>query len=213
MSSRIHLRHHDERHRRPDRDNTINGNRMGVGPGGNARVTITQNRIFNNGQPILSLPTSAGGTTNPASPALLGIDLAVNGVTPNDSAAGCADGAPDCDTGPNELQNFPVLSAGSNWASNGTITLQGSLGSRPNATFTIEFFASHALNAAGFGEGEAYVGSTTVTTNATGNATFSFVAPNGNPLHDGSTAAFFTATATSAAGSTSEFSVPLSLAR
>jgi 3-dehydroshikimate dehydratase len=195
------------------RDNTISGNRMGVGPGGNARATITQNRIFNNGQPILSLPTSAGGTTNPASPALLGIDLGVNGVTPNDSAAACADGAPDCDTGPNELQNFPVLSAGSSWAPGGTITLQGSLASRPNATFTIEFFASHSLNAAGLGEGEVYIGTTTVTTNAAGNASFNFVVPNGNPLHDGSTAAFFTATATSAAGSTSEFSAPISLAR
>jgi len=139
-------------------------------------------------------------------------DLGVNGVTLNDLSPPCAD-APDCDTGPNELQNFPVLSAGSNWATNGTITLQGSLASRPNATFTIEFFASHALNAAGFGEGEAYIGAATVTTDASGNATFSFVAPNGNPLHDGSTAAFFTTTATSAAGSTSEFSVPLSLAR
>jgi len=195
------------------KDNTITGNRMGVGPGGNARATITQNRIFNNGQPILSLPTSAGGTTNPASPALLGIDLGVNGVTPNDAAAACADGAPDCDTGPNELQNFPVLSAASTWAPDGTITLRGSLASRPNATFTIELFASHSLNAAGFGEGEVYVGATTVTTDATGNATFNFVAPNANPLHDGSTAAFFTSTATTTTGSTSEFSAPISLAR
>jgi len=195
------------------KDNTITGNRMGVGPGGNARATITQNRIFNNGQPILSLPTSAGGTTNPASPALLGIDLGVNGVTPNDAAAACADGAPDCDTGPNELQNFPVLSAASTWAPDGTITLRGSLASRPNATFTIELFASHSLNAAGFGEGEVYVGATNVTTDATGNATFNFVAPNANPLHDGSTAAFFTSTATTTTRSTSEFSAPISLAR
>lgn len=195
------------------KDNTISGNRMGVGPGGNARATITQNRIFNNGQPILSLPTSAGGTTNPASPALLGIDLGVNGITPNDSSAACADGAPDCDTGPNELQNFPVLSSGSTWGPDGTITLQGSLASRPNATFVIELFASHSLSAAGLGEGEVYVASTTATTDAAGNASFNFVATNGDPLRDGSTAAFFTATATSAAGSTSEFSAPVSLAR
>ena len=194
-------------------DNTIAENRMGIGPGGNARVTITKNRIYNNGQPILSLPTSAGGTTSPASPARLGIDLGVNGVTPNDLAASCADGAPDCDTGPNELQNFPVLAATSTWAANGPVTLNGTLQSRPNGAYTIEFFANHALNPAGFGEGEIYLGSINVATNASGIATFSFASLNGNPLGDGSTAAYFTATATNAGGSTSEFSASLRLSK
>jgi len=194
------------------KDNTITGNRMGVGPTGNARATISQNRIFDNGRPILSLPTSAGGTTDPPNPALLGIDLGVDGVTSNDAASACADGAPDCDTGANELQNFPVLGPGSSWAPNGAITLEGTLASRPNATFTIELFASHALNAAGRGEGEIHLGDATVTTDAAGHAMFHFVAQNHNPLRDGATAAFFTATATGPAGSTSEFSVPLSLA-
>jgi hypothetical protein len=119
---------------------------MGIGVSGNAsRVTITPNQIFDNGKPLLSLSNSAGGTTNPNSPALLGIDFGSNGITPNDLAASCADGFPDC-TPP---QNFPTLSPISLWNSNGTIVLNGTLASRPSASYTIEVYASHGLNAAG----------------------------------------------------------------
>src|SRR5204863_2881686 len=90
------------------KNNLITANRMGVGPSGSAnRVTITQNRIYGNGKPLLSVAGSAGGTTNPASPALLGIDFGVNGVSANDLATSCADGFPDCAA----PQNFPVLSS------------------------------------------------------------------------------------------------------
>ena len=189
------------------RDNTISGNRMGIGPTNTARVTITRNRIYDNGKPILSLSTSAGGTTNPASPALLGIDVGVNGVTPNDLGASCADGFPDCNT----IQNFPVLASSSTWSAAG-LALRGTLASRPNATFTIDFYANHALNDAGFAEGEKYLGSLTVMTDGTGNAAFQFASGN-DPLGDGSTSAIFTATATNSSGATSEFSAGLPLAR
>jgi hypothetical protein len=180
---------------------------MGVGlSGSTSHITITQNRIYNNGKPLLSVAGSAGGTTNPNSPALLGIDFGVNGVSPNDLAVSCADGFPDC-TLP---QNFPVLSSGSTW--NSTVNLVGTLASRPNASITIEFFANHSLNVAGFGEGEVYLGSQTVTTDPTGNVSFTFSAP-ADPLGDGSTSAYFRATATNASGQTSEFSSALSLTR
>jgi titin len=190
------------------KNNLITANRTGIGPSGNtSHVTITQNKIYGNGRPSLSLPNSAGGTTNPNSPALLGIDFGINGVTPNDLAVNCADGLPDC-TPP---QNFPVLSTGSTWNSSG-VNLVGTLSSRPNASFTIEFFANHSLNQARFGEGELYLGSETVTTDPTGNVSFSFSAP-ADPLGDGSTSAYFAATATNASGQTSEFSSALSLTR
>ena len=189
-------------------DNIITGNRMGVGPSLTSHVAITQNQIYNNGQPILSLAGSAGGTTNPASPALLGIDVGTNGVTPNDLGGGCGDGFPDCDT----VQNFPVLSPGSSWSSN-QIVLQGTLASRPNAIFVIDFYANHRLNVAGFAEGERYLASLTVATGPTGNAAFAFTLPTGDPLQDGSAHAVFTATATNAGGSTSEFSAGLSLSK
>ena len=49
-----------------------------------------------------------------------------DGVTPNDLAASCADGAPDCDAGPNELQNFPVLTGATTGA---TTTVSGNINS------------------------------------------------------------------------------------
>jgi 3-dehydroshikimate dehydratase len=196
------------------KENLITANRMGVGVTGNAaHAMITQNRIYGNGVPLLSVAGSAGGTTNAASPALIGIDLGVDGVTANDLAASCADGFPDCDAGPNDLQNFPVLATSSSWAADGTIVVNGTLPSRPNASYTLEFFASHALNRQGFGEGEVYLGSTTVVAGPTGQATFTFHPPTGNPLNDGSTMAYFTATAMNGVGSTSEFSAPVQLTK
>src|SRR5437773_562225 len=156
-----------------------------------AQVTITRNSIASN----------AG----------LGIDLAPTGPNPNDLAAACADGFPDCDTGPNGRQNFPVLDASSRWTASGVV-LNGSLASRPNQTYAIEFFASRAADPSGFGEGEVYMGSIAVTTDSSGNATFAASLPGGNPLGDARTG-YFTATATDPGGSTSEFSQALQLSR
>jgi len=119
-----------------------------------------------------------------------GIDLGSDGVTPNDPA--------DADTGPNELQNFPVLtSALSNGAA---LVASGTLESTSNTTYSLEFFSSSSCDPSGNGEGQSFLGALSVTTDAAGRATFQakFPAPSG--------AAFVTATATDPAGSTSEFS-------
>jgi 3-dehydroshikimate dehydratase len=196
------------------KNNLITANRMGIGvTGSTAHATITQNRIYGNGVPLLSAAGSAGGTTSPASPALIGIDLGVNGGTANDGAAVCADGFPDCDVGPNDLQNFPVLSSSSSWAGDGTIVLSGALASRPSATYTLEFFASRSLNRQGFAEGEVYLGSSIVITDAAGNASFAFHVPTADPVGDGSRGAYFTATATNGSGSTSEFGTAVQLSK
>jgi len=122
---------------------------------------------------------------------VLGIDLGQNGVTLND--------ADDSDTGPNGLQNFPVLGLASLNGSN--LNLRGSLSSIPNMTFRLEFFANTLADPSGFGEGERYLGSTTVITDGTGNVSFdvSLAAPS-------SAGELITATATDPAGNTSEFS-------
>src|SRR5439155_9792482 len=85
----------------------------------------------------------------------------------------CTSG-PSCDSdmGPNDLQNFPVLTSVTQDAT--TTTFQGTLNSTPLMNFRIEFFASAAADPSGFGEGQNFVGFTTVTTDATGNATFNF---------------------------------------
>ncbi len=121
----------------------------------------------------------------------LGIDLGDDGVTPNDPQ--------DVDVGLNAFQNFPILTGAT--AAGGGTTFAGVFNGRPNATLTLDLFVSSACDTSGFGEGETYVGSTTVTTNAGGNATFSTTLPV--VLPDGLAV---TATATDGLSNTSEFS-------
>ena len=119
----------------------------------------------------------------------LGIDLFPGGVTANDAGDG--------DTGANGLQNFPVLTS----ATSGSIDIEGSLNSTANTQFTLEFFSNAACDPSGFGEGENFLGSTDVTTDGTGNASFMATFPTTVPPGD-----FITATATDPDNNTSEFS-------
>lgn len=121
----------------------------------------------------------------------LGIDLGANGVTPNDHC--------DDDIGPNNLQNYPVITSAS--FGGGFVTLSGTLDSVPNTMFRLEFFSNAQCDASGFGEGQTFIGSTMVMTDANCNASFgplTFAVPNGQ--------AFVTATATDPSNNTSEFS-------
>jgi len=120
----------------------------------------------------------------------LGIDLGTTGVTPNDALDG--------DTGPNGLQNFPNLTAAAGGA---TTTVSGSINSTANTVLTLDFYASATADPSGNGEGQRYLGSTTVTTDGFGNATFT------NVVLTGASAGgeFISATATDPAGNTSEF--------
>ena len=121
----------------------------------------------------------------------LGIDLYPKGVTPNDIG--------DSDNGTNGLQNYPVLSAV--LTGSGSVQIQGSLNSKGNTSYDLEFFANTSADSSGFGEGEYFLGSASVTTDASGNATFTatFTEPS-------TTMKFYTATATDPNGNTSEFS-------
>ena len=93
-----------------------------------------------------------------------GIDHSDDGVTANDPG--------DTDSGPNDLQNYPQLSSAVLAA--GGATIAGTLNSNANTTYRIEFFANAAGVAdATHGEGQRHLGFTTVTTNASGNASFS----------------------------------------
>ena len=121
----------------------------------------------------------------------LGIDLKGDGVTPND--------ANDADKGPNNLQNFPVISSFSSFAPQASI--QGSLNSAASTAYTIDFYACSACDVSGYGEGTNYLGSSVVTTDAGGNANFDVTLPSS--LLNGQTV---TATAIDPAGNTSEFS-------
>jgi hypothetical protein len=121
----------------------------------------------------------------------LGIDLGANGVTANDLN--------DSDTGPNNLQNFPVIS--SVLSTNNSTTIQGSFNSFPNTTFQIDFFSNAAVDPSGNGEGAQFFDRTSVNTDGNGNATFNVTFPVA--LASGRV---ITATATDPNGNTSEFS-------
>jgi hypothetical protein len=194
--------------------NLLRGNYLGAGVTG---MTAVRNTLA--GLAILSSNTTAGGSTvgqrnsiafngsngvtvgsgagnrlmrNPIfSNTALGIDLGGDGVTLNDAG--------DADTGANGLQNAPVLVSATTDSSSSTIA--GTFNSRPAATFTIEFFSSPECDASGFGEGRQYFLTTTLTTDAGGDAAINLSQPLPLPVRT-----FLTATATDSAGNTSEFS-------
>jgi parallel beta-helix repeat protein len=125
-----------------------------------------------------------------------GIDLNGEGVTPNDPG--------DTDTGANNLQNFPVISKATGFGRS-VFNIVGSLNSKPNSTFRLEFFASAACDSSGYGEGERSFGAALVTTGGDGNVSFDLnVNAFGGPTP--AVGEFVTATATDEAGNTSEFS-------
>ncbi|HEY0725101.1 MAG TPA: hypothetical protein VGD41_14110, partial [Pyrinomonadaceae bacterium] len=123
---------------------TINGHDNAVGgTATNARNIIA----FNGGGTPMCNASNAGvwvhnsGAINNAilgnsifSNAGLGIDLEFDGdpncIDPNDNCDG--------DTGPNNLQNYPVLTSAI--SGGGSTNIQGSLNSAPNTTFRVEFF-------------------------------------------------------------------------
>jgi hypothetical protein len=128
----------------------------------------------------------------------LGIDLGNDGVTLN------TPGGPH--TGPNNLQNFPVLTSASTSGSGTTLT--GTLNSVASTAFRIEFFASAGPDPSGFGQGQTYLGFLNVTTDGSGNA--SFIASGLPALPTGQN--YLTTTTTNlTTGDTSEFAQDINL--
>jgi CSLREA domain-containing protein len=76
----------------------------------------------------------------------------------------------DADTGPNDLQNYPVITAAS--IAGGNVTISGTLDSLASNTFRIEFFSNASCDPSGNGEGQTFLGSTTVSTDVNCGATF-----------------------------------------
>jgi hypothetical protein len=164
----------------------FNGAGRTNGAGIGMQNTSNTNKIFSN-----SIFSNTGITTG------IGIDLsATSQITDGPTANDACDG----DTGGNNLQNFPVLTAaGTNGAS---ITVSGTLNSTASTTFKVEFFA----NSSGT-QGKTFLGSTNATTNGACSGSFSaamaqVVAPGTN----------ITATATDPSGNTSEFSAAVAAA-
>src|SRR4029079_7320435 len=76
-----------------------------------------------------------------------GESIVTNTVTPNDAG--------DTDTGPNNLQNFPVIAS----AVVGGTHVTGTLDTTASGAFNIELFLNSACDGSGNGEGESFVAS------------------------------------------------------
>ena len=119
---------------------------------------------------------------------VIGIYLGIPVIIPNDSG--------DADSGPNTLQNFPVVTGAV--LKPGTTVVSGTLNSTASKTFTIDVYDNAACHSSGNGEGLTWVGSTPATTDASGNASWTLTVPT--------TMNVVTTTATDASGNTSGFS-------
>ncbi len=188
----------------PQASNLISGNMIdGVTILAGTDNTIMGNTILFNGvngvRVVVGIRNSIRRNSIASNVAGLGIDLGTDGiVTINDVGDG--------DFGANLLQNYPILNFVTSRAT--STTIQGTLNSLANTTFTLEFFANRRCDGSDFGEGETFIGSAEVTTDGNGDASFNVVLPTGVP--DGQ---LITATATDDVGdplfvlaNTSEFS-------
>jgi hypothetical protein len=162
------------------------------GTNSNAANIIAYN--YGNGVGLLSGTNNSILHNSIFSNTKLGIDNGTNGVSYNDPGDG--------DIGANNLQNFPVIN--SITTDLVSTTIEGTLNSFPNTTYIIEFFSNSSADPSGYGEGEHFIGSASVTTDENGDVNFSEILPV--VISGGE---FITATATDPDGNTSEFSAAL----
>jgi hypothetical protein len=171
----------------------VDGLVTGTVIGGHARASCeipsSANIIAFNIQNGISIDASASGCSILSniihSNGGLGIDLGIDGATPNDNA--------DVDAGPNMTQNYPVIQA-----AHGTV-ISGVLSSQGNKTYTIQVFDNSSCDPVA-GEGKILFGETQATADGNGTAHFSVSCAAVRPGR------FYTATATDEDGNTSEFS-------
>jgi hypothetical protein len=102
----------------------------------------------------------------------LGIDLA--GGT-EDSGGVTANDTDDPDTGPNDLQNFPVIRSAVRSFATGDTTISGKLNSTPAQLFEVQCFLTNGAPPSAHGGGRRLLDTEIVSTGAGGNARFSCV--------------------------------------
>src|SRR5204863_459849 len=161
--------------------NTVEG--VGIGDGSGNLVGGTnaaaRNVISGNGFRGVSISGANTATNNLVQGNFIGTDLTGTKAVPNlmscvvsfvpsTTVGGTTNTACDLDTGPNNLQNVPVVTAATNIV--GSTTISGTLNSASNSTFALDFYLNLACDPSGFGEGQTFLGSTNVTTVAGCNA-------------------------------------------
>ncbi len=91
-----------------------------------------------------------------------------------------ADDPDDPDTGPNHLQNFPVITSAIRSNTTSLTTIAGTLDSTASTPFTIQCFLAEG-DPSGHGEAQVLLASRTITTNSSGNGSFACVVPGLSP--------------------------------
>ncbi len=175
--------------------NVITGDHAGL-VGNGTGDTIVDNSIYGLGAPVSIC--NAGGicASNPSYAA------DVLGIGPTSGATA----EPGCTTG----QNYPVLTGYATTATGVTIT--GTLACNPDSGYEIQLFAGQHQTASGYGEGQTLVTSVDVTTDASGNASFSIPLSRLQADRLAVTEPYLSSTATSlTTGQTSEFSAEITL--
>ena len=179
--------------------NVVDGNGFEGAPGvsvqGNTNTIGPDNVVTNNGASFTGVAVLSGVgntiTQNSIDSNIgLGIDLGDDGVTANDAGDG--------DSGPNDLQNYPVPTSAVATATKTHV--DATLDTVVPGTYRIEVFNSTACDGSGNGEGANFVGSGDISFTSTNQA---FTITVGTVLPTGSKV---TLTATAPDGSTSEFS-------
>jgi titin len=195
--------------------NLVAGNYIGTDYTGTSPLANLENGIFlANGAQGNSVGGSAVLANVIANNAWAGVAVTDNATTGNSIRANSiyADGGLGIDlglkgvqidhvgttTGPNNLQNYPVITTATPGAST---AVGGTLYALPSTAYTLDFYANPSHDISFYGPGQTYLGSAPVTTGASGHATFSVTLAVAT-----TTGEWVTATATDPSGNTSEFS-------
>ena len=135
---------------------------------GDIDPAIAANTIAHNGDDGVTIDETATDNTvvrntifaNGSDSDDLGIDLNADGVTANDPFDG--------DTGANDLQNHPTIVVATDIGADAEV--QWSLDSLAATSYRLEFHANDTCDSSGSGEGQTYLGTATVVTDAAGQA-------------------------------------------
>ncbi|MBS1795600.1 MAG: carboxypeptidase regulatory-like domain-containing protein [Acidobacteria bacterium] len=187
--------------------NFIAGNQTGIKILSSLNSVIQHNRIGTNAGGTAIGNTNSGVLVNSGAGNRISQNKIVSnpaavtsskGIQLNSSSVPLPNDAGDGDLLSNLRQNYPVVTAA--LAENSTTRVSGTLNSLPSSGYRIEFFSNAACDRNGSGGGETYLGDAVVNIGPSGTAAFDAVLP-ATALGQS-----ITATATDAAGNTSEFS-------
>jgi hypothetical protein len=141
--------------------------------GAQGNIIDASNRIACNGyEGIIVYSNSTVGNTFRANNIFSNGEIGINLVGGTESFYGVTANHPGgAVPGPNDLQNYPVIT--NVFTSGANTIIEGTLNSTASRGFWIDCYRNTAPDPSGYGQGQFYAGSVSVTTDINGNAAFS----------------------------------------